>query len=360
MSRERPRFLDGPASTDAGPAAPAPAPEASPLPLRPRLLDADPDASPGMGGEPAPSVDPSARAPEHPDLPPRPRLLDAQPDAPDAIDPAWQPGAVAGAPTAAGGWSWLALGAGLLVAGLAAVSAEDALLSIAARSAFLATATGLLLGASVSLFLYGLAAEWRSYRRLRSVDGLRAALAARTASLEATRALALAWLARVAVQVPEAAAVEQAIDAASTRVELQSILENRIASPLRQAAQAAGQRAAAQAAGLIAISPHASWDGLIAGLRALALIRTVAGIFGMRPGPAVTLFLMRKVAWTAAGTAGVDLMAMTLADQALTNLPVVRHLAASLPGAGVAALRLYRLAGLTAEACCPVALQAKR
>lgn len=43
-----------------------------------------------------------------------------------------------------------------------------------------------------------------------------------------------------------------------------------------------------------------------------------------------------------------------LADHVLTGLPVVKHVAGALPGTGAVAIRLLRLAGVTAEACCPV------
>ena len=38
----------------------------------------------------------------------------------------------------------------------------------------------------------------------------------------------------------------------------------------------------------------------------------------------------------------------------LASLPVLKHVAGALPGTGAVAVRLYRLAGVTAEACSPV------
>ena len=69
---------------------------------------------------------------------------------------------------------------------------------------------------------------------------------------------------------------------------------------------------------------------------------------------AVTLALLRRVAWTAAGTTGPALVPQELADHVLTGLLVVRYVAGAIPGTGAVAVRLYRLAGVTAEACCPV------
>ena len=73
-----------------------------------------------------------------------------------------------------------------------------------------------------------------------------------------------------------------------------------------------------------------------------------------RPGLAITLKLLRRVAWTAAGTTGLVLVSQGLADHVLTGLPVVKHVASAIPGTGAVAVRLYRLAGVTAEACYPV------
>ena len=93
---------------------------------------------------------------------------------------------------------------------------------------------------------------------------------------------------------------------------------------------------------------------VLAGLRGLSLLRQVAAIHGMRPGAAVTLSLLRRLTWTAAGTSGMDLLGQGLADSALSHLPVIRQLAAALAGSGLTALRLRRLAEVTAQACSPL------
>jgi len=74
----------------------------------------------------------------------------------------------------------------------------------------------------------------------------------------------------------------------------------------------------------------------------------------VRPGLAVTLSLVRQVVWTAAGTAGLDLVAQGVTEKMLHNLPILKHLVGALPGSGVVAMRLYRLAGMTAEAYSPI------
>ena len=80
----------------------------------------------------------------------------------------------------------------------------------------------------------------------------------------------------------------------------------------------------------------------------------MAAIHGMRLGATVTLALLRRVAWTAAGASGLDLLGRAAVDGALAHLPGVRQLAAALPGAGVTALCLRRLADVTALACSPL------
>jgi hypothetical protein len=52
-------------------------------------------------------------------------------------------------------------------------------------------------------------------------------------------------------------------------------------------------------------------------------------------------------------------MSQNLADRLLSSMPGVKHLAATVPGSGGAALRLYRLASIAVEACCPINLPIK-
>lgn len=87
------------------------------------------------------------------------------------------------------------------------------------------------------------------------------------------RAAALCWLEQVHATLPEADAAAMVIRSAAIAVEIQALLRNRAADPLREAAKTIGQRAAVQGASLIAVSPHASWDGLIAGVRTVLIIR---------------------------------------------------------------------------------------
>ncbi|MGH7095871.1 MAG: DUF697 domain-containing protein [Stellaceae bacterium] len=104
----------------------------------------------------------------------------------------------------------------------------------------------------------------------------------------------------------------------------------------------------------VAITPSEVLDGLFAGLRAITLIRRIAQLYGLRPGAAVTIGLLRRVAGTVASVSGIELASRAVADHLLEKLPILKHLAGAVPGTSVAAIRLYRLAGITAAACSPV------
>jgi putative membrane protein len=306
--------------------------------------------------EPPPPAACEIAAPAGPppeDLPSGPILLEAEPDAPATLQATWRPQNLLVPPAPVGTVPWIALGTIVVIVSLVLLSGLAFVFDMAKRSAVLGVVSGLSLGLGFGLIGYGICREWLSYRQLKTVDHTRAALSGRDMPIETLRAAALCWLDQVRAMLPEAVAM--AIRSAATAVEIQAILRNRAADPLREAAKEIGRRAAVQSASLIAISPHASWDGLIAGVRAVLIIRAVARLFGLRPGMAMTIALFRRVAWTAAGTAGIELVSQGLADQVLGAMPIVKHLAASVPGSGVAAVRLYRLARITAEACCPVA-----
>ena len=185
-------------------------------------------------------------------------------------------------------------------------------------------------------------------------SGITSLLLAPDATVEGVRARAQEWLGQLGDGVADAPAVARLVQDARTVVELRGILRSRVADPLRETAAGLGRRAAAEGATLVAVCSHPAWDGLIAGGRGLLVIRRVAALYGLRPGLVVTLALLRRVAWTAAGATGLGLVSQGQADHVLASLPFVKHVASAIPGTGVVAVRLYRLAGVTAETCCPV------
>ena len=186
-----------------------------------------------------------------------------------------------------------------------------------------------------------------------AVNRLRDTLRAAETTVAVARHESRAWVRQIGAGLPDLAAVDRMLQGATTVAEVRAILRSQVADRLREWARSLGRRAAVEGATLVAICPHPAWDGMIAGGRGLLVIRQVATLYGLRPGLTVTLALVRRVAWTAAGTTGLALVSQGLANHALSNLPVIKHVAGALPETGVVATRLYRLAGITADDLLP-------
>jgi len=304
------------------------------------------DAVPPGPGEPAEV--PSA------DSPRRPVLMEAAPGAPSVIEPEWRPAELA--PVGGGGSTlgWLLGGVGLLLLAWVGLSSVELVLAAFARAPAYGWAAAVVVGAAAVMIFWAGWREWRAWRALARVDRLRALLAGE-GDIERARAAAQKWLAAVAGRLPEPEAARAAVTAADTTMVLRAALQRHVAGPLGEAAGQAGQRAALQAGALVALCPHPALDALLVGARGLMLVREVASLFGLRPGALTTLALARRVAVTAAGTAGLELLSQSLSDQLLQHMPVLRHVAGAVPGATLAAVRLYRLARFTAVACSPLA-----
>lgn len=281
-----------------------------------------------------------------------PLLLEPEPGAPAIIEPGWAPAPLATPARPRGTLGWIGAGLGLLLASWAGLGAAGFIQDLFARSAVQGWLGLAGFGAGLGLLAAAGLRERRSWRSLARVDELRAILAG--ADLARQREAAGGWLRALGLAEAERAALDAAIADAPTPEALRELLRARVAARLAEAAGRLGRQAAAEGAALVAILPHPALDGLFAGLRGLRVIRQVAALYGLRPGSLASLALARRVAWTAAGTAGIDLLAQTAMDQAITGLPGLRHLASAIPGAGVAAVRLYRLARITAAACDPV------
>jgi putative membrane protein len=285
-----------------------------------------------------------------------PALLDATDDMPTGrIDHGWEPRLLRPPATVPNPLTWVAGGLGLLILGWLVLSAAGFVQDQFARSEAMGWVTLVVFSAALLAILWGLWSEARALRRLQQVEVLRSLLCRDDAPIAPARTLALEWLNGLGARIPIAPGAHAAVNAAADIPQLRATLHRHLAEPLRQATRQAGNRAALESGVVVAISPSLALDGVLAGLRGVSLLREVAAIHGMRPGAAVTLGLLRRVAWTAAGTSGMDLLAQTLADGALSHLPGLKQLAAAaLPGAGLTAFRLRRLAEVAAMACSPV------
>jgi putative membrane protein len=303
---------------------------------------------PGFVDEPPPSAKPATP-------PDGPLLLDAAEDSGRGpIDHAWEPEAFGKRPTGWNSSTMLAAGLALLIVGWVVLSGIGFVLDQFRRSGGLGALTLVVLGSALSMIIPAARVEVKSYRALRRVEALRAALARADTTAADAKELCEPWAHTICARLPEPDLALDALRKASTISEVKAVLRDRIVEPLRQTAQQAGRRAAVQGGAIVAITPSPTLDGVLAGLRALALIRGVARIYGLRPGPAVTFALLRRIAWTVASVSGIELLSRSLTDHTLEGLPVIRHLAGAVPGTSLTAIRLYRLANIAAEACSPL------
>lgn len=331
----------------------------APPPEPPRLLDEDgavvedalftaatgPAMAPAEEAEVAPSASPSHQEPALLDLP------EGMADGP--VDHGWAPAALAVRRAPPSPLNWIAGGLALLLLGWLVLSAAAFVQDGFARSPTNGWVTLGVFGAGLAAMAWGAWLEIAALRRLAGVDALRAALADDEGDVEPACRLALDWLDRLP-HLAEAASARPAVLAARDILALRAVLRTHLANPLRQAARRLGNRAAVEGGALVAISPSPALDGLLAGLRGLALLRQIATLYGLRPGTTVTVALLRRLAWTATGLSGLDLLGRTIADGTLTHAPVLKQIAAALPGTGLAAIRLKRLADVTAAACSPL------
>lgn len=350
MSGFNPGFADD-TQTTTRPAPPVAAPPAvappdphrvAPSPVAPRA------AAPVAGPEPriASLAGPSFA----------PGFIETTQQPPVALpDQPWLPAVVPSGPArGVSATGWVASGLAVLLLGTLVLSMAGFAVDQFARSQVLGILTLAAYGIGGGLLLWGVQMEVSAYRRLTRVDALRAMLARPGVPLEAARSAARAWLATVPAALPDPAGTSAALERCISVEELAAILRNGALDPLRAQARRLGRDAAIQGGLLVAITPSPALDGLIAGLRSLRLVRQVASLYGLRPGPSVTLALLRRAAWTAVTVTGLDLAARSVVEQFVNATPGIKHVVEAVPGVGQTARRLYRLAAVAAEACSPL------
>ena len=277
-----------------------------------------------------PNTDPARSAPADPAMTTRgtPVLLEPRQDAPEAVGADWNPVATAGRRRSLGTSFYAATGLAIILGSWMLLGALSFALNLLDQSAGLGGLALALYASGALLLLYAAGREWLSLRRLHQVDRLRAALQAPGADLTTARALCAGWLDRLAPLVPEAAPTAAALAGATDIAQLGATLRSRLQQPLTTATRRIGLRAASEVSALVALSPHNTWDGLIVAWRGFRVIRQVALLHGLRPGPAVSLALIGRVAHAAVETAMVDVASQAAADHLLTNVPLIRHLSA--------------------------------
>jgi uncharacterized membrane protein YcjF (UPF0283 family) len=313
---------------------------------------------PGFLDEQADAAGAPEQLPGTPDARPhinRPELFDALPDAPGIIGKDWNPGRVKRAGRRFGSGSIAMTGLLVVIVGWCVASLGLSVLSSFQASSTLGSLALLVYTAGGGLIAYAGVSEWRALRSIRQVDTVRTVLRDSSVGLEELRAVCVGWLQRLADRIAFDQAVIGAIREADSREQIVSLLKNRLAGPLSEESRRIGRRVATEGSLLVAISPHQSWDGVIAALYGLRIIRQVAMAHGLRPSPIVSVILLRRTVRLALEIAAVELVAQSVGSKILENTPLLRHLATAIPGLGAAELRLYRLALVSGQACNPLA-----
>lgn len=238
-------------------------------------------------------------------------------------------------------------GAAVLVGGLVALDLTSTVAGLFDRSPWLGwggVAVGL---AGLGLVVRGIAREVSGLASLATVDRLRAALTG--TNLEAARRAARDWIGRI----EEGGALDGAIAASPDVAAINALLRAGPGAVLAGRVDALGRAAAVQAFAAAAASPSAALDAALVAWRGMRLIREVATLYGVRPGAAAMLTLVRRTALSAASVAAADLATDALARAVLSN-PLLRHVGGEVAGAGLAARRMILLARAAAAACSPV------
>ncbi|MBC9178429.1 DUF697 domain-containing protein [Pseudoroseomonas ludipueritiae] len=198
--------------------------------------------------------------------------------------------------------------------------------------------------------LLALGREWRALRRLKALDQLARDLRT-TPGTAAPPAALLQWAQDVGKRVPEAVPAAAQMLRATTLEEALGLMNTALLPVLDARVKALGWQSARQVFVVTAILPSPAMDAAAMSLLGLRLMRQVAVLHGLRPGAAMLWRLLRRLTVSAGLTAGADLVAEAGAEQVVHGL--ASKVVGGAAGATIAARRMLRLAGATAEACRP-------
>ena len=208
-------------------------------------------------------------------------------------------------------WFWLSLAS--FVSGVLVVEAVDFVQGMFARDRVLGTIFSVLLGMTLASALCWVLVETRRIRRLRAVEPLRAEglRLSRSESYEG----ALPWIDRAAAALGDdgsrKALVEKARDRIlDTHTDASALLifHDTVLAPLDQQAYAAIARAARGAALGVSVSPIALLDAALVLWRSVRMVREIAEIYGLRPGLAGSMVLLRHLLTSGLYVIGVDIL----------------------------------------------------
>ncbi len=240
----------------------------------------------------------------------------------------------------------VAWGAGVLIAGLSALSIGNFIADEFTRAQWLGWLTSGVAATGAALIA---AAFWRELsflHRLDGVDRLRAELADPARAKRAAQT----WLA----SLPHSEGIAPALDAATSPEAINALLRAGPAKVIAEQAQTLGRTAATQMLAVTAAVPSPALDGVIVTLRGIRLVRQVAALYGFRPGTLGTIALLRRTLLSGVYVTGTNIAVDTLVKAVISN-PALQTFAGDVAGAGIAARRMIVLARATAAACSPVA-----
>jgi putative membrane protein len=246
----------------------------------------------------------------------------------------------------------LTLGIAVLFFGTLAISAFSFVIQRFNESILLGTVALAVIAVGIGLIAAWGLREWHAFVALEKVEKARSAFSAKT-PIEAARKSAISLISKM--PLPEGLSIQLAkqVESEKTVQGIVDILRTEALAIQNDQAQKAIINASARLAGLVTLSPSQIGDTLIFVIRAGALIRQIARIYGLRPTGLSTLKLARRV-MTSAGLVAATDVAVSTALQAFTTNPLVQMAIGDAAGTAVAAQRIYRIGRITMAECSPV------
>lgn len=251
---------------------------------------------------------------------------------------------------------WFGFSLALFVGGVLAVESVEWVRTMYARNEALGVGFSALLGIVLASAAWWTASEVAQIRRLKVVEALRAEAALLGGEgFERART----WIAKVeaaTATTPERArlfaqANDTILDTHSDADALQ-IFHRTVLTPLDEAAYRAVARAARATALGVSVSPVASIDAALVIWRSVRMVREIAQIYGLRPGAAATISLVRRLLYGALQSVAVDVLGDAWIQ--LLGHRFASVLSARLGEGVFAAVRVARLGILAIEQCRPL------
>jgi putative membrane protein len=307
-------------------------------PLRPRVIEVDvAEEDLRRRGRPSPQVLAGERAE---------RIVPVRPPMLPSVTPA---------PRGSRAVSFGLAGLGVFFAGWLIVDSYWWVAAAFERSTLLGTLAGTAVIAGVAGAGVIIAREIRSLWRLRSVEDVRARLAADIVQPRDARRI----MADVLAVVPRDPETRIAVESFQRQVQPHHSVAQQTAILSRTVLQVSDKRAEShvrtavlRAFGITAISPTALSDAAFFLAVGVRMVRSVAAAYGHRPTAAATLHLLRRLVVEAGKLGAVDIASTTLAQQ--LGGAVAERLATTAADSFYAAYRMARLGIIVMDLCRPV------